>query len=122
MRMPMNKYRPKTGYGKSISTNNWMATPATELLLCRRYNLVAKENQRIARADYMPIILFYSLLAEYMENAITKEKLITSIKQSTKYLTHNKYRSHKVMELLDELAREIPAEIKTVKKMLETSA
>jgi hypothetical protein len=89
------------------------------LSLCRRYNLVVKENQRIDRADYLPIILFYSLLSEYMENGIAKEKLITSIVKSAGALMHNKYRSRKVLELLDELAKNIPIEIRIVKKKLD---
>jgi hypothetical protein len=93
---------------------------AQVLSLCRRYNLVVKENQRIDRADYLPIILFYSLLSEYMENDISKEKLIASIVKSVKALMHNKYRSRKVLELLDELAKGIPIEIRMVKKELKT--
>jgi hypothetical protein len=91
---------------------------AQVLSLCRRYNLVVKENQRIDRADYLPIILFYSLLSEYMENGITKEKLMASIVKSAGALMHNKYRSRKVVELLDELGKSIPFEIRMVKKKL----
>ncbi|MDR0667821.1 MAG: hypothetical protein LBF90_04290, partial [Prevotellaceae bacterium] len=84
------------------------------LSLCRRYNLVAKENQRINRADYMPIIRCYSLLAEYMENGIGPDKLIASIVHAAKDLMSDKYRSHKIKLLLHELAAEAPDEIKEV--------
>jgi hypothetical protein len=89
------------------------------LSLCRRYNLVIKENQRINRADYLPIILFYSHLSAYMENGMSKEKLIAVLVKSAKDIMHDKYRSRKVMELLDELATVVPAEIRVVKKELE---
>jgi hypothetical protein len=94
---------------------------AQVLSLCRRYNLVAKENHRIDRADYLPIILFYNLLAEYMENVITKEKLMASLIKSAKNLMDNKYRSRKIMELLTELDKAIPLEIKMLKKELKSS-
>jgi hypothetical protein len=88
------------------------------LSLCRRYNLIIKENQRINRADYMPVILLYSLLAEYMENIIDKGKLINSIVQTAKELMQDKYRSHKIIKLLDEIASVVPSEIKAAKKTL----
>ncbi|MDR1552111.1 MAG: hypothetical protein LBS69_01440 [Prevotellaceae bacterium] len=88
------------------------------LSLCRRYNLITKENHRINRADYMPIILLYSLLSEYMENIIDKDKLINSIVHATKLLMRDKYRSYKIMELLDEISELVPIEIKVVKKTL----
>jgi hypothetical protein len=91
---------------------------AQVLSLCRRYNLVAKENQRIDRADYLPIILFYSLLAEYMESSISRDRLVATIVKSAGALMPNKYRSRKVQELLDELAKNIPIEIRLVKKAL----
>ena len=88
------------------------------LSLTRRYKLVAKEKQRIDRADYLPIIQFYSFLAEYLENIITKEKLITSLVKASQDLMSDKYRSRKIIELLDELAQSLPEEIKMIKKEL----
>lgn len=88
------------------------------LSLTRRYKLVNKEKQRIDRADYLPIIQFYSYLAEYLENIITKEKLISSLVKASQDLMNDKYRSRKIIELLDELALSLPEEIKMIKKEL----
>ena len=60
----------------------------------------------------------YSLLAEYMENGIGPDKLIASIVHAAKDLMSDKYRSHKIKLLLNELAAEAPDEIKEVKRLL----
>ncbi|MDR0691918.1 MAG: hypothetical protein LBF69_02635 [Prevotellaceae bacterium] len=88
-------------------------------LYLQRMILVAKENQRIDRVDYLPVILFYSLSSEYIDNDISKEKLLASIVKSARELMYNKYRSRKVLELLGELAKSIPIEIRMIKKELE---
>lgn len=91
---------------------------AKVLSLTRRYKLVAKEKQRIDRADYLPIIQLYSFLSEYLENIITKEKLINSVVKASQDLMSDKYRSRKIIELLDELGQSLPEEIKIIKKEL----
>jgi hypothetical protein len=91
---------------------------AKVLSYCRRYKLVMKEKQRIDRADYLPIIQLYSFFSEYLENVISKDKLITSITKSIQDLMGDKYRSRKIIELLDELSISLPDEIKIVKKEL----
>jgi len=88
------------------------------LSLCRRYRLPIKEKQFISSAVYLPIIQWYSLLAEYMEGTITKEKLIAAIVKSSQSLMENKYKSRKIMEFLDELSENFPIEIKQVKDEL----
>lgn len=89
------------------------------LSLCRRYKLVQKEKQRIDRADYMPVIQFYSLISEYLENIISSDKLVISIVKLVQNLMSDKYRSRKVLELFDELAPNLPDEIKSIKKELQ---
>lgn len=88
------------------------------LTLCRRYKLVNKEKQRADRADYLPVIQYYSLVSEYLENLIGKEKLIASMIKAAQPLMAEKYRSRKILELLDELAGNLPEEIKLIKKEL----
>jgi hypothetical protein len=97
-----------------ICTENY----STVLSICRRYNLTTKENQRINRADYMPIISIYSLAAEYMEDNIPKEKLISLVVKSAKTVMIDKYRSRKIIELLNELSENMPEEVKNIKKEL----
>ncbi len=89
------------------------------LSLCRRYKLIQKEKLRIDRADYIPVIQFYSLISEYLENIITAERLTVSIVKLVQNLMLDKYRSRKVFELLDEIAQNLPDEIKSIKKELQ---
>lgn len=89
---------------------------AKVLSLCRRYKLVTKEKIHIGKAVYLPVIQWYNHLAEYMEGVISQEKLIASIVKSSQNLMENKYRSRKIMELLDELSFNLPSEIKIIKE------
>jgi hypothetical protein len=85
----------------------------------RRYKLVAKEKQYSDKAVYLPIIYWYTLLAEYMEGIITLEKFKMSILASGSELVKSKYQARKIMELLDEMAFVLPAEIKDIKEQLK---
>jgi hypothetical protein len=85
----------------------------------RRYKLVAKEKQYSDKAVYLPIIYWYTLLAEYMEGIITLEKFKMSILASGSELVKSKYQARKIMELLDEMAFVLPAEVKDIKEQLK---
>lgn len=91
---------------------------AKTLSICRRYKLVAKEKQRIDRADYLPVIQIYTFVSEYLEKIISVEKLTISIVKATKDLMADKYRSRKIIELIDELSSNLPKEMKSIKKEL----
>lgn len=91
---------------------------AKTLSICRRYKLVAKEKQRIDRADYLPVIQIYTFVSEYLEKIISVEKLTLSIVKATKDLMADKYRSRKIIELIDELSSNFPKEMKSIKKEL----
>lgn len=84
--------------------------------LCKRYKLIAKEKDRIERIDYLPIIQSYYFLAAYMENSITKEKLVSSIVKSVQGLMYDKYQSQRINELLDEISSVIPDEIRIIRQ------
>lgn len=88
------------------------------LSLSKRYKLVSMEKHRIDRADYLPTIQIYTLISEYLENKINSEKLINSVVKTSKDLMTDKYRSRKVIDLLDEMAKNLPEEIKAIKKEL----
>jgi hypothetical protein len=91
---------------------------AKALSLCRRYKLVAKEKQRIHRADYLPIIQYYSLLLEYQENQISKEKFIGTVIKSVQEMMDNNYRVQRIKELLDEMSGYLPEEISELKRKM----
>ncbi|HHT22939.1 MAG TPA: hypothetical protein GXZ87_06455 [Bacteroidales bacterium] len=89
--------------------------------ICKRYNLLLKEKQRIDLPDYLPIIENYYYLSEYMEGKIDQDKLISSIVKSVKPLMKNSYRSRRMLDMIDdELGEFLYDEMRKVKtKLLE---
>ena len=87
--------------------------------LSKRYNLVQKEKQRIDLPDYLPSIEFYSYAAEYLEGQISRDKLVGVFIKLTEPILRDKYRSRRIVELLDELSLQLPEEIKSIKKELK---
>ncbi|HOG20273.1 MAG TPA: hypothetical protein PKW37_07520, partial [Salinivirgaceae bacterium] len=122
-----------TTYRKEIFEHRWHLYCTTYLFalinaekynkvlsICKRYNLLHKEKQRIDLPDYLPIIENYYYLSEYMEGKIDQDKLISSIVKSVKPLTKNNYRSRRMLDMIDELGDFIYDEIRKVKtKLLE---
>lgn len=88
------------------------------ITLNRRYNLIALEKQRLNRADYLPVVQCFVHTAEYFENSISKEKFIDQLTGVLSAIMSDTYRSVKILNLLDELGKLLPDEIKTVKKEL----
>ncbi|RLD55139.1 MAG: hypothetical protein DRJ01_17080 [Bacteroidetes bacterium] len=85
------------------------------LSITKRYNLVNKEKQFIGRARYLPIIFWYSTVANYIDGGISEKKLEEIIIKSGKALVKNKYKSIKISELLDELSEAIPKILKKIR-------
>lgn len=88
------------------------------ITLNRRYNLIPLEKQRLNRADYLPVVQCYVHTAEYFENSISKEKYIAQLTGVLSAIMSDTYRSVKILNLLDELGKLLPDEIKSVKKEL----
>ncbi|MBI9065951.1 MAG: hypothetical protein JEZ09_01585 [Salinivirgaceae bacterium] len=84
------------------------------LSLTKKHNLVIREKQFIAEAKYMPIILWYNLVSEFMENEISEQSLIESIVESGKELIKHQYKSRKIKELIDEISPTLPQLFKTI--------
>jgi hypothetical protein len=89
--------------------------------LSRRYNLVNKEKQFIGKAMYLPVILWYNTLSEYMEGSINYDKFEDIILKSGTNLISSKYKSQKISELLNDLAFNLPSEIKSIQSKLGIS-
>lgn len=83
--------------------------------LSRRYRLISKEKEFLGKAVYLPVILWYTALSEYMEGEITLEKFKETIINSARTLIDNKYKSRKIRELLLDLAYSVPDIIKAIK-------
>jgi hypothetical protein len=70
---------------------------------------------------YLPVILWYSTLSEYMEGSINFDKFTDVILKSGKALISNKYKSQKISDLLNDLAFNLPNEIKSIQSKLGLS-
>lgn len=88
--------------------------------LSRRYKLVTKEKQFIGKAVYLPLILWYTSVSEYMEGKISQQKLEEIIFKSGQTLMDNKYKLRKIQELMNELSKNLPDVIKNIKEKLRS--
>ena len=120
------------GYKKEILKHRWhlffcayiralfQAEKYSKILsVTKRYNLVNKEKQFIGKEMYLPIIFWYSSVANYFEGGISESKLQDIILKSGQTLIKHKYKSTKIHELLDELSISLPLILKNVKKELK---
>ncbi|HAN79536.1 MAG TPA: hypothetical protein DCQ31_18110 [Bacteroidales bacterium] len=89
------------------------------LSLSHRYKLVSKEKQFMAEAKYLPILYWYSTVAEYMEGSFSDEKMEQTIIKSGNLLIKNDYKISKIKELLAELTPILPANFERICKGLE---
>ncbi len=84
------------------------------LSLSRRYKLVMREKQQRNKAMYLPTILWYTTLSEFMEGIITQDKFNSVLVKTGLELIDSKYRTQKISELLSDLGFSLPEEIKFV--------
>lgn len=82
--------------------------------LSRRYKLVTKEREYMNKAIYLPVIYWYTTLSEYMEGIINRDKFFDTIEKSGKSLIESKYKTQKILELLNDMAFCLPEEIKLI--------
>jgi hypothetical protein len=88
------------------------------LTLSKRYKLVQKERQLMEKAVYLPVILWYTALSDYMELNIKKEKFFDIIIRSGKELIRNQYKATKIIDLLNDMANALPDEIKEISEKM----
>ena len=91
---------------------------AKALSICRRYKLVTKEKQRMHRADYLPVIQYYSMVLEYQENQISKDKFLAALMKSSQEMMNNAYQTQRINDLLDEMHEYLPEEISELKRKI----
>lgn len=91
------------------------------LTVIKRNNLVKKERVNIGRAGYLPVMFWYSLVAEFEENLLDENELKNEILQSANLLLKNKYKILKINELLTELSEYLPAIFKDLKHQINTN-
>jgi hypothetical protein len=108
-------------YKKEISKNRWHLFYSTYfqalshcenyskiLALSRRYKLVEKEKQQTGKARYLPVLLWYNTVADYMEGHIPAGMLEQTIIRSCNLLVQNNYKINKIKDLLHELSQFVP--------------
>lgn len=88
------------------------------LSISRRYKLVTREKRQRDTALYLPVILWYTILSEYMEGVILKNEFINSIIKSGSEIMNSKYRKQKIKGLLNDLSFCLPDDIKIISNML----
>lgn len=124
-----------SSYKKEINKNRWhlfyntyfQALSLTEdfgkiLSLSRRYNLIEKEKQQIGEARYLPILLWYTTLADYMEGNISSDALEKTIVRSCQMLVENNYKTRKIKDLLAELSPFAPEIFRQIMQQTQLDA
>jgi len=120
------------GYKKEIFEHRWHLFFSAYLLsllrnekysriinLSRRYKLVNKEKEQAGKAIYLPVILWYTSVSEYMEGEIKLDKFKDILVSSGRTLINNSFKSRKINELLNDLAFNAPDIVKSIKEELE---
>ncbi len=85
------------------------------LWLAKRYNLTEKEKKIIGTSVYMPILFWFTEVAQFMEDKQPREQLKNKIVESARRVMQNKYKAGKILELLDYLEESIPEIISEIK-------
>jgi len=83
-----------------------------------KYNLIKKDKAFQSSAAYLPTIVWYNALAQYMESKTSQEKIIdTLLENSTQYIT-NTHKATLLNKLIDELTPVIPTICRNIKSQL----
>lgn len=88
--------------------------------LSSRYNITSMEKKYADKTVYTPILMWYTEVARFMENKITREKLIDILVETASKINLNSYKNSRINEYFNILSAIIPSEINTVKKQLKT--
>ncbi len=88
------------------------------LHLSKRFSLIQKERQFVGKSQYLPILLWYTTAADYLENNLNAEQTKQIIYKSALLLIENKYKEQKIKELLNIIHSHLPDIIQAVRKEL----
>ncbi len=78
------------------------------LTIEKRHKLVQREEAFYSKARYIPTILWYRSLAEYMEGKMNEKQLQNIISVSSKKTQNNKYLNMKIKELRSDIFDFLP--------------
>ena len=76
--------------------------------LVKRFKLLSKEKQLYGTAQYIPFIQIHMSVVEYLEGRITRENARRNIVKLIMDLGQNRFRHRRVIELLNNLAINLP--------------
>ena len=87
----------------------------------KKYNLSVMEKEYLGKARYVPTLLWYQSLANYIEGKITEAQLKEIVKHSSEDVPENKYINMKIKELHADLRDFLPdlfsrSELKALEK------
>ncbi len=119
-------------YGHEVLSQRWHVFFATYLQdmvqqedfagvlrTINRYRLLQKDKTFQGSVIYLPTIVWYNALAQYMESKTSKEKVVeTLLENSTQYIT-NTHKATLLNQLIDELTPVIPSICKEIKSQLQ---
>ncbi|KUG08213.1 hypothetical protein [Solirubrum puertoriconensis] len=88
------------------------------LKACRKYHLVPKENEYRTRPAYLPIMQWYYLISQYVENLIDDERLVMQMVEAGRTSFANPHKAKLLTDLLCELKPHIPHLSNRIKSML----
>jgi hypothetical protein len=110
----IDKNRWHLFYSNYFQALSWCENYSRIISLSKRYNLIEKEKQHIGKAKYLPVLLWYTSVAEYMEGHLSEENLEQTIIKSYNILVRNNYKINKIKDLLRELSQFAPGPFKNI--------
>lgn len=87
--------------------------------LTKRYKLISREKLYIGKAMYLPIILWYNTISEYIESEISHLRMEEIILKSGNNFIRQEYQTGRLKELIKELSHHLPEEMKQIEHKLE---
>ncbi len=101
-------------YSNYFQALAWCENYGKIISLSRRYQLVDMEKKQAGEARYMPVLLWYTTIADYIEGHTGVDKLTDTIVKSCQHLVQNNYSVGKIKELLNELSQFAPEAFRNV--------
>ncbi|MEN7547144.1 hypothetical protein AAG747_04450 [Rapidithrix thailandica] len=91
---------------------------AEVLKTIRKYNILEKDQIFQSSVIYLPTIVWYEALAQYMEGKINAETLVQTLTENSSQYITNPHKASLLKKLIDELSAYVPTISRTVKSNL----
>jgi len=110
----INRNRWHLFYSTYFQALAWCENYGKIISLSWRYSLVELEKKQVGEARYLPVLLWYTTIADYMEGHTGIEKSTETIVASCRHLVQSNYSVGKIRELLIELSQFAPEVFRNV--------